>query len=323
MRRLLLETLADCMRFVHPRKYEVNVNNYHFEIVVKEKYASLDIYLDYGFGGDHFYELVKKNAIGDKKPNDVFFAERIAERILKIIETYPVKHPLDREKLYEQYEKRMEKEYRNLLSLSHDISDETDLYNLLIKETDSQAYILVSPKTDYMVELLKVSYNLSLDLNYEHVGKLGIIMPEEGYDDISSFLDDHKEDCIFGDALTDYCKALDTEAHPIPWLLYITFNGDRKDKWEYDLKERYTRVLNYLAVKENRSLFQSLTPEMLAAARKENKPLYFHLTTNDYCEDPYANYWSPKRFKIRIPETEEFEEALNVIKTTLIERELI
>jgi len=321
MRRLLRKTLADCMRFVHPRKYEVNVNNYHFEITTKAKMVSLDIYIDYGFGGSHFYELVKKGAKTSENYNleiDLF-----AESVLRLIETYPSEHPLDREKLYEQYEKRMEKEYRNLLSLSHDISDETDLYNLLIKETDSQAYILVSPKTDYMVELLKVSYNLSLNLNYEHVGKLGIIMPEEGYDDISSFLDDHKEDCIFGDALTDYCKALDTEAHPIPWLLYITFNGDRKDKWEYDLKERYTRVLNYLAVKENRSLFQSLTPEMLASARNENKPLVFNITTDDYYEDPYAHYWSPNRFEIRVPETEDFDEALNAIKTKLIEHKLI
>ena len=76
---------------------------------------------------------------------------------------------------------------------------------------------------------------------------------------------------LFGDALVDYCYSLDTEEHPIPWLLYMTFNGDRKYMWDYSFKERYARVLNYLAVKENRTIFNSLTPESVEALRKEKR----------------------------------------------------
>ena len=44
--------------------------------------------------------------------------------------------------------------------------------------------------------------------------------------DFGEFLDDNRDKCIFGDALTSYCVDLDTEEHPIPWLFYICFNND-------------------------------------------------------------------------------------------------
>ena len=318
MRKLLENTLADCMRFVHPRKYEVDVDNYHFEITSKENVVSLNIYLDYGFGGSHFYELVKKGAKNSEVPN--LEMDFFARGVLELIESYPKEHPLDREQLYEKYEARMEKEYRNLLGLSYEISDLSDLYELLINETDSRTYRLVSPKTECAVRLLQCSNNLGYDLNCEHLERLGIVLPG---DYIPSFWDEHKDECIFGDVGASYCKALDTEAHPIPWLLYVTFNGARKKKWDYDFEERYTRVLNYLAVKENRALFQSLTPEVIATARKENEPIVFHLTTDEYYDDPFTNYWTYHEYSLKIPEISDFDETLRAIKTKLIEHELI
>ena len=321
MRKLLRNTLADCLRAYKSRKYEVNVNNYHFEIVVKDKYASLDIYLDYGFGGDHMYELVKKNATGDEKPN--LEMDFFAERILKIIETYPGEHPLDRDKLYEKYQSKMEKEYRNLVSLAHGFNDEKDLYDLLKDEKSCETYIFLKPQNDYAHNMLCECFNIGLDLNYEHLHRLGIVMPDEGYDDISSFLDEHKDKCIFGDALVDYCYSLDTEEHPIPWLLYMTFNGDRKYMWDYSFKERYARVLNYLAVKENRTIFNSLTPESVEALRKEKKSITFHSTTDDYTEDIDSHYYQPHQYSISIPDNQDFEDIRSNILKELIKEKLI
>lgn len=321
MRKLLRKTLADCLRVYKSRKYEVNIDNYHFEIVVKEKYASLDIYLDYGFGGDHFYELVKKNATRVEKPN--LEMDFFAERILKIIETYPVEHPLDREKLYEKYQSKMEKEYRNLVSLAHAFSDEKELYDLLKDEKSCETYILLSPQNDFALNMLCECSNIGLDMNYEHLRRLGIVMPDEEYDDISSFLEDHKDKCIFGDALVDYCYPLNTKAHPIPWLLNMTFNGDRKYMWDYTFKERYSAVLNYLAVKENRAIFNSLTPELVDNLKKEGKAIDFHWTTDDYTEDIDSHYYRPHQYSITIPDDQNFEEFKNSVLQELIKEELI
>ena len=121
----------------------------------------------------------------------------------------------------------------------------------------------------------------------------------------------------------DYCYSLDTEEHPIPWLLYMTFNGDRKYMWDYSFKERYSRVLNYLAVKENRTIFNSLTPESVEALRKEKKSITFHSTTDDYTEDIDSHYYQPHQYSISIPDNQDFEDIRSYILKELIKEKLI
>lgn len=67
MRKLLRQTLAKCLDGPMDRTYYVDKNNYHFEIASKGENLSLNIYNDFGFGGSHFYGLLQKNVVFEKK----------------------------------------------------------------------------------------------------------------------------------------------------------------------------------------------------------------------------------------------------------------
>lgn len=58
------------------RTYYVDKNNYHFEIASKGENLSLNIYNDFGFGGSHFYGLLQKNVVFEKKEKIIYWLFR-------------------------------------------------------------------------------------------------------------------------------------------------------------------------------------------------------------------------------------------------------
>ena len=173
------------------RTYYVDKNNYHFEIASKGENLSLNIYNDFGSGGSHFYGLLQKNVVFEKKRklSTGFFAERV----LKLIESIPEEKPRDREKLYLKYKAKMEKEYRNLLSLAHDVQDIGELYDLLKDEKGEDTYVLINPKNDDIKAFILRAQDLSYYLNRVHLDTLGIEVTEEEEEDYYFYEQNHKK----------------------------------------------------------------------------------------------------------------------------------
>ena len=314
MIKLLRETLTDCLSSGGHHEYAVDTDNYHFEIVSTDTKAALNIYIDYGFGGDHCYELLQKDAKICSKKSDSMY--KFVVRILKFIESYPAKNPLDRDALFAKYEAKMEKDYRKLLRLSDDINSVADLYDLLINEPAGTTYRLILPKTGEAEGLMLFADQTGGNLNEEHLRRQGIIKtPEDG--DYSDFFYEHRDQCVFGDACTNYCEDLNTEEHPIPWLFYLTFNdreryNDVSNGYMHDI---YIKVLNYLAVKENRKLLDSMTPD--------NIPEVFH-NVDDYYNMPLnGDYYERFDYKVQLPDTKDFNVIKDSIRKELIEHNLI
>lgn len=313
MIKLLRTTLADCLSSDGHHEYAVDTNNYHFEIVSTDTKAALDSYIDYGFGGDHCYELLQKDAKVCMKERDNMLI--FAASVLNFIETYPAKHPLDRDALFAKYEAKMEKDYRELFRLSNEINSVADLYGILINETAGNTYRLILPKSSQAERLMLLVDRTCGDLNEEHLRLHGVTKtPEDSYYD---FFNDHKDQCPFGDACTSFCKDLNTEEHPIPWLFNITFN-DKKRKNDVSndyLQDLYIKVLNYLAVKENRKLLESMTPE--------NIPEVFHDLDNSYFMPLSGDYIERFDYKVTLPSTTVFNEIKEAIRYQLLENNLI
>ena len=314
MIKLLIATLADCLSSGGHHEYAVDTDNYHFEIVSTNTKAALNIYIDYGFGGDHCYELLQKDAKICMKKNENM--KMFVFRVLKFIESYPSEHPLDREALFAKYEAKMEKSYRNLLSLSSDINSVADLYDILINETAGNTYRLILPKSSQAEGLMLFAEQTGGNLNEEHLRRQGITTARE-YDDFNDFLYDNKDQCIFGDACTNYCVDLDTEEHPIPWLFYVTFNDRERtnDISNGHMQEIYVKVLNYLAVKENRKLLDSMTPD--------NIPEVFHNVDYSYHMPLSGDYYERFDYKVKLPDTKDFNEIKKSIQNQLLEKNLI
>lgn len=210
----------------------------------------------------------------------------------------------------------MENEYKELLSQAVEIYGIEDLYELLINEPAGNTYRLIIPKSPRADALMFFSEQTGGDLNEEHLRRQGITITCE-YDDFANFLDDNADKCVFGDACTSYCVDLDTEEHPIPWLFYITFNDPKRsnDISNCDMQERYVKVLNYLAVKENRKLLDEMTPD--------NIPEVFHNLDNFYHMPVYEDYYERFDYKVKLPDTKDFNEIKEAIRNQLLKNNLI
>lgn len=215
-------------------------------------------------------------------------------------------------------------EYKELWAQTHKISSVAEMYDILIDEKAGETYRLIQPTTNEANVLVCVPADACNLLNEEHLKRQGIVMDPSYYgNDFGEFLDDNRDKCIFGDALTSYCVDLDTEEHPIPWLFYICFNNDVYGISNEHLRDLYIRVVNGIAVDTNRKLFSALSPEVVAKYRKEKKPLMFHDIDNNYYADLWNDYINKFEYKINIPEITDFEELKAAIKQELIGRQLI
>lgn len=315
-----MQTLADCLASDGKKSYYVDCDRYHFEIVSTGVEAFVNVFIDYGFGGSHFHELREERAETWSKENPTPERMRLfADSILRFIESYPAARPLDREMLFAKYEARMEGEYRSLLGMARDIHDASDLYDVLPKDGCEEASVLVRPKGDDAIILVKPPSMLAREMNLEHLRRLCI---EDREGDTYGFLDENRKNCIFGDATVFYCKELDTEGHPIPMLVNMIYNTDG-DRVGEPLKDRYPDVLNYLAVKENRALFRSLTPEVIESHKRDLSPIVFHDVTDFYAEDPDYYYHQTYDHPFSVPVDESNESILGRIEQELLECDLI
>lgn len=138
------------------------------------------------------YTACYKRMLSSKKKRKLstgFFAERV----LKLIESIPEEKPRDREKLYLKYKAKMEKEYRNLLSLAHDVQDIGELYDLLKDEKGEDTYVLINPKNDDIKAFILRAQDLSYYLNRVHLDTLGIEVTEEEEEDYYFYEQNHKK----------------------------------------------------------------------------------------------------------------------------------
>jgi hypothetical protein len=211
----------------------------------------------------------------------------------------------------------MREKYEAMIGMAHPFTDKKDLYDILIQDNHEDTYVLVWPKGDYAINLIKPSCYVGRDMNLEHLHRLGIDPNDEEREDLRWFFGKHKDKCIFGDALTFYSRDLDTESHPIPRLLMMTHNLFENRERDDSLGSLYTDVLNYLAKEDNRALFQSLTPESISRHQKDGTPIFFHQPTWDYGEEPDSYSYLSYDLAIQVPKTGSFESIIESIKGNL------
>ena len=96
-----------------------------------------------------------------------------------------------------------------------------------------------------------------------------------------------------------------------------TFNdpGRKNDFSNIRFAEKYSKVLNYLAVKYNRKLLDSMTPD--------NIPEVFH-NVDEYYHMPLSDdYYERFDYKVRLPDTKDFNKTKEAIRNQLLENNLI
>ena len=330
MRKLLEKTLAECLEANVGRKYTVDNGNYRFEIVSTEDSVALNIYMDYGFGDNHLYEMVEENADQGKKIK--FGVRFFVRRVLDLIESYPSKHPLDMDMLFKKYEAVMEDEYRGLNNRAHDFQSIGELYDMLKDEKGDEAFIVVNPKNESASDLLSYPPALVYDLNYEHIKRIGKTPPDYSSYDYSSFEEEYGNDFIFEEAFVYHYYGFDNDvvprlthknAPPIPWLINMHYRGKRVHSSYDDPVLKYTNILNYLAIVENRALFEELSKELKKNKRIKRSSVPYYLIKDSYDvylederEEDYPNW------HCMFPDNENHEKVLNELKQKFIAKRI-